>query len=294
MNGVFEFLIGLGKLALPPFVYLVMLNVGLTQQLGDILQHFKKLGFMARMLLANFVLAPLAMFLLLKLFHVSQPFATALMIFSLTAGAPFLIKLTQFSKHDLSLGASLMLVLVTGTILTLPFTLPPVLPEGEIDTKAVALSLLKSLVWPVIVGMLLAWLLPTFTEKIQPWVAKVGGALMNVVVYATLIGYAPTVLGQLGAYAIPIVVGMLFVVAAFGIGWLLGGQRGELRDLGALGTAQRNTAAAMIIAAQNFGDQPTVFVLITLVNTLGIGLLRGAAMKLSRQQEVPEDAARAG
>lgn len=290
MSELFGFLIELGELALPPFVYLVMLNVGLTQDLRDILSHLKKFGFMAKMLLANFVLAPLAMYLLVKLFGLTPPFSTALMIFSLTAGAPFLIKLTQFSKHDLSLGASLMLVLVAGTIFTLPFTLPPVLPQGEIDTEAVAMTLLKSLVWPVIVGMLLAWLLPTITEKIQPWVAKLGGLLMNVVLYATLIGYAPTVMGQFGEYAVPILVGLLFVVATFGIGWFLGGHRDELRDIGALGTAQRNTAAAMIIAAQNFGDQPTVFVLITLVNTLGIGLLKGAAMKLSRNQEGAEEA----
>jgi hypothetical protein len=54
-----------------------------------------------------------------------------------------------------------------------------------------------------------------------------------------------------------------------------------LQDVGGLGTAQRNTAAAMIIATQNFTD-PNIFVLITVAKTLGIVMLLAFAPALSK------------
>ena len=84
----FHLLIDIGEFILPIFVFLTMFNVGLTQKPVDIAEYYRKWRFMLRMLLGNFVLAPLAMFLLLQLFPLPRDFATGLMIFSLTAGAP--------------------------------------------------------------------------------------------------------------------------------------------------------------------------------------------------------------
>ena len=75
------------------------------------------------------------------------------------------------------------------------------------------------------------------------------------------------------------VIGLLFVLVAFGVGYLAGWGDDALEDIGGLATAQRNTAAAMLIAVSSFTD-PTVFVLITLVNTLGIALLIAIAKLL--------------
>jgi BASS family bile acid:Na+ symporter len=52
-----------------------------------------------------------------------------------------------------------------------------------------------------------------------------------------------------------------------------------------LGTAQRNTAAGLIIATQNF-DDPNVLVMLTLANTLGIVMLLLIARALSRDNKV--------
>jgi predicted Na+-dependent transporter len=52
-----------------------------------------------------------------------------------------------------------------------------------------------------------------------------------------------------------------------------------------LGTAQRNTAAGVIIAIQNFKD-PNVFVMLTLANILGIVMLLFIARALSRDNKV--------
>ena len=80
--------------------------------------------------------------------------------------------------------------------------------------------------------------------------------------------------------------GLEFVAAAFGIGYLAGAGKDHLEDVGGLGTAQRNTAAGVIIATQNFSDYPNVLVMITLANTLGILMLLLIAKALSRDNKV--------
>ena len=88
-----------------------------------------------------------------------------------------------------------------------------------------------------------------------------GNAAMYAMVVATLIGYFPNLLNIIGTGAF--LVGLVFVVAAFGLGYLAGAGKDYLEDVGGLGTAQRNTAASVIVAIQNFKD-PNVFIMLTL------------------------------
>jgi BASS family bile acid:Na+ symporter len=117
----------------------------------------------------------------------------------------------------------------------------------------------------------------------QPWVGWLGNITLYVLTGATLIGYLPNMRSIVGTGAI--LVGVAFIIAAFGIGYMTGAGKDHLEDVGALGTAQRNTGAAMIIAVQNFTD-PNVLVTITLINTLGIVMLLLIAKGLSRDQRV--------
>src|SRR5258705_452719 len=47
---------------------------------------------------------------------------------------------------------------------------------------------------------------------------------------------------------------VLFIAAGAGIGWVLGGPQSDTRGVMALGTAQRNIAAALVVGGQNFKD----------------------------------------
>jgi BASS family bile acid:Na+ symporter len=125
--------------------------------------------------------------------------------------------------------------------------------------------------------------LPDFAKRAQPWVGWVGNITLYVVIAATLIGYFPNMVSIVGTGAI--LVGLGFVAAAFGIGYLTGAGKDHLEDVGGLGTAQRNTAAGLIIAAQNFSD-PNVLVMLTLANMLGIVMLLLIAKALSRDNKV--------
>ena len=280
---MFEFFRSLVQIVAPIFVVSTMLNVGLTQKLSDITRHLTNYPFVLKMLLANFVFAPLVMILLLYLAPFDPALKAGLLIFSLCAGAPFLIKLTQTAKHEMALGAAVMMLLMVVTVVYTPIVLPMVLSGIGVDAWAVAKSLLLQLLVPIAVGMLAAQFLPDFAKRVQPWVGWIGNIALYTLVGSTLIGYFPNMVGILGTGAI--LVGLVFVAAAFGMGYMMGAGKDHLQDVGGLATAQRNTAAGVIIAVQNFTD-PNVLVMLTLANMLGIVMLLLIAKVLSRDNKV--------
>ena len=280
---MFEFLRTTVQYIAPVFVIATMLNVGLTQKLSAIAAHLKNWPFVLKMLAANFIFAPLLMIVALYFAPFDPQLKAGLLIFSLGAGAPFLIKLTQTAEHDLSLGAAVMMVLMVVTVGYMPTVLPRVLSGVSVDALAIAKALLLQMLLPIGVGMLFTLLLPTLAKKAQPWIGQIGNLAMYAMVVATLIGYFPNLLNIIGTGAF--LVGLVFVAAAFGLGYLAGWGKDHLEDIGGLGTAQRNTAAGVIVAIQNFKD-PNVFVMLTLANILGIVMLLFLAKALSRDNKV--------
>lgn len=280
---MFEFFRSLVQFIAPIFVVSTMLNVGLTQKLSDITAHLKNYPFVLKMLVANFVVAPLLMIFVLTFTSFDPALRDGLLIFALCAGAPFLIKLTQTAKHDVALGAAVMIFLIVATVIYVPIVLPMVMYEVAVDGWAIAKTLFLQMLLPIVVGMLAVQFMPDLAKKIQPWVGWLGNITLYVLVAATLVGYFPNMIGIVGTGAI--LVGLAFVAAAFGIGYLMGSGKDHLEDVGGLGTAQRNTAAGVIIATQNF-DDPNVLVMITLANTLGIVMLLLIAKRLSRDNKV--------
>lgn len=280
---MFEFFRSLVAIVAPIFVISTMLNVGLTQRLSDIIGHLNNYPFVLKMLLANFVLAPLVMIFVLTFTSFDPAIRDGLLIFALCAGAPFLIKLTQMAEHDVALGAAVMILLIGGTAIYVPIVLPMVMYEVAVDGWAIAKTLLLQMLLPIAAGMLAVQFLPEFAKKIQPWVGKLGNVALYVLIAATLIGYFPHMvsIARTGA----ILVGLAFVAAAFGIGYLMGGGKDHLEAVGGLGTAQRNTGAGVIIATQNF-DDPNVLVMLTLANEVGIVMLLLIAKRLSRDHKI--------
>ncbi len=267
----------------PVFVISTMLNVGLTQKPADIGQHLKNWPFVIKMLLANFLFAPLLMIIALHFAPFDPALKAGLLIFSLGAGAPLLIKLTQTAEHEVALGAAVMMLLTVVTVVYMPIVLPVVLSGVSVDAVAVAKSLLLQLLLPIGVGMLLAQFMPGIMKKVQPWVARLGNIALYALIVITLVGYYPNLLNIVGKGAF--LVGLAFVGAAFGLGYLAGAGKDHLEDIGGLGTAQRNTAAGVIIALENFSD-PNVLVMLTLANMLGIVMLLFIAKALSRDNRV--------
>jgi BASS family bile acid:Na+ symporter len=189
MYGFFQ---DLTNAVLPVFVIATMFNVGLTQNPSAITANLRNWHFLVRMLFANFIIVPSLMFALVNLVGDYEPAqAAGLMIMSVCAGAPFLIKLTQTSENDIALGATVMMVLMVATVIIAPVMLPFVIEGLEVDAWGIAQSLFLQMLLPIIVGMILAQVVHSFATTIQPWVARIGNLALYVVLGATIIGYWP-------------------------------------------------------------------------------------------------------
>ncbi|MDQ3855958.1 MAG: bile acid:sodium symporter [Chloroflexota bacterium] len=258
-----------------------MFNVGLTQKPARILGNLRDWHFLIRMLVANFLIVPSLMIALVYVTDFDPALQAGLLTMSACAGAPFLIKLTQTSANDIALGATVMMVLVVGTVAFAPLILPLIIEGVQVDSWAIATSLLRQLLLPIIVGMVLAQVFPRVRDVIQPLIARIGNYALYGVLVSSLVGYWPNLRGMIGTGAIA--GGVAVLALAFWIGYLMGDGKDHLQDVGGLGTGQRNTAAAMIIAANNFTD-PNTFVLVTVVNALGIIMLMIFARALSKDK----------
>lgn len=281
---MFEFFQQVAAIAVPVFVIAIMLNVGLTQRASRILECLKGWPFVLRMLVANFVAAPVAMILIVRVLDLAPAFEAGLLVYSLSAGAPFLIKLTEAAEHDVALGASTMLVLMVLTVAYLPLVLPRFVEGTEVDAGAVGRTLVLQMMVPLVAGMIAVQVAERISSQIQPWVARVGNITLPVVIGAIIVGYLPAILDMIGGGAIFAM--LLFTAAALGFGWLAGAGNDALQDVGALATAQRNNAAALIVAAENF-DDPAVLVVIAVGSTVVLLLLMPIARRLARDDQQP-------
>lgn len=276
---MFELFRSLVPILVPIFVISTMLHVGLTQAPSSILQYLKDWPFVLKMVVANFIAAPLLMYVILQLTSFEPAVEAGLIVFSLCAGAPFLIKLTQMAEHDLALGASTMLLLMVLTVPYVPLVLPPLMEGMPVDAWAIAKTLFLQLLVPIGVGMLMAEFASSLATRAAPPVARLGNITLYAVIVVTFIGYWPSIRDTVGSGAI--LAAVIFIAGSFGFGYLAGWGVDHLEDVGALGTAQRNTAAGLVIATQNF-DHPDVLVIMTIANSIGLVLLLLIARFLTR------------
>ena len=66
-----------------------------------------------------------------------------------------------------------------------------------------------------------------------------------------------------------VLAGFLLIALGFGVGWMLGGPGIDTRRALALGTGQRNIAAALVVASESFSD-PSVVIMVIAVTIVGL------------------------
>lgn len=263
----------------PIFVISAMLNVGLTQKPANIFQHLRNWQYLARMALVNFVVVPALMIFFVGVFGIEEPYAIGLVIFSAATGAPLLIKLTARSQNEIAAGATVQMVLMIGTVFIMPVLLPLIIEGVSVDSWAIASGLIMQMILPLALGMVVLTVAEHFTAIIQPWIARISNIALYTMLVATILGNL-NALGDLRMWA-AIGTGILALLVAFFVGHNTGLGKETDSQIGALGTAQRNTAAAVIVAQSNFAD-PLVLLTTVLLNTIMMFILLFVATLMSK------------
>jgi bile acid:Na+ symporter, BASS family len=252
------------------FVVSSMLAVGLSLTVGEILAPLRNRRLISLALLANFVLMPLAAFVIARLLRLDQPLSTGLLLLGTAAGAPFLPKLAAVAKGSLAFAVGLMVMLMTLTIGYMPLVLPLLVEGVSVNPMKIARSLILLMLLPLVAGLAVKARYGAIAARVAALLNKVSTlslVLFIVLLLATNIGNIVDLFGTRGILA-----SILFLLAAYGTGWLLGGPGLDTRSVLALGTAQRNIAAALVVGGQNFTD-PKVVVMVAVVAIVGLLVL---------------------
>src|SRR5215831_14966088 len=274
-----EILSKIVPIAMLTFVLSSMLSMGLSLTVRQILAPLRNYRLIVLALLANFVLMPFAAFGIAKLLQLDEALGIALLLLGTASGAPFLPLLARISKGNLAFSVGLMVLLMVVTVAYMPLVLPLFLEGVSVDPVKIGRSLVFLMMLPLAIGLLVKARLSGFAAKVQPSLGKVSILSLALLIVLLLITNFQNVLSLYGTRGV--LASILFIAAGSGIGWVLGGPQSDTRGVMALGTAQRNIAAALVVGGQNFKD-PKVIVMVVVVAIVGLLLLMPFAKYLAR------------
>ena len=275
-----EFLSKVIPVTLLVFVVSSMLAVGLSLTVGKILFPLRNRRLVALALLANFVLMPLAALTIARLLRLEQSLSAALLLLGTAAGAPFLPKLAAVAKGSLAFSVGLMVMLMALTVGYMPLVLPLLLEGVSVDATKIARSLVLLMLLPLAAGLGVKRKYEAVAAKVAPVLNRVSTlslVLLILLLLATNVQNIADMFGTRGVLA-----SSIFLLVSFGTGWLLGGPGPDTRGVLALGTAQRNIAAALVVGGQNF-DDPKVVVMVAVVAIVGLLVLMPLARAVARR-----------
>jgi len=256
--------------ALLGFVVSSMMAMGLGFTVRQIIDALRNVRLVLLALLANFVAMPLGALALDKMLGLDEPLGVGLLLVGAAAGAPFLPKLTELAKGNLPFAVGIMVLLAVGTVGYLPLLLPLLLPGVTVNSEKIAGWLFLLTLVPLAIGLALRAWYGEIAARVKPvldWVSNVSLIPMVLLLAAANIDKILYVFGTRGILA-----GFLLIALGFGIGWMLGGPGVDTRKALALGTGQRNIAAALVVASEGFTD-PSVEIMVMVVTIVGLLML---------------------
>ena len=274
-----EILETLAQLSVLVFVIGSMMSMGLTLTLPQITAPLKNARLVIFALVANFILVPALAYGMTLVFSLDESVEIGLILLSTAAGAPFLPKLAGAAKGNLAFSVGLMVLLMVVTIIYLPLVLPLLLGDVDVNPWDIAQSLIVMMLIPLAIGLFIRARYEDSAAKIQPTFGMASNiSLLALMVLGLVLNFDIMIdlVGSLGILA-----GVIFIVVALVIGYLLGGSESSIKSVMGLGTAQRNISAALVVGAQNFDTDVITYLMV--IALIGLVVLMPMAGELGKR-----------
>ena len=253
--------------ALLGFVVSSMMAMGAGFTVRQIIDALRDVRLVLLALLANFVAMPLSALALDKIFQLDEPLGVGLLLLGTAAGAPFLPTLTELAKGNLPFAVGIMVLLSVSTVGYVPLVLPLLLPGVAVNSAKIAGWLFLLTLFPLAAGLFLRARREELAMRVKPVLDCVSNVSLVPTVLLLAVANIDKILLVFGTRGI--LAGFLLVALGFGIGWMVGGPGSDTRRALALGTGQRNIAAAFVVASESFSD-PTVVIMVIVVTIVGL------------------------
>jgi BASS family bile acid:Na+ symporter len=250
------------------YIITTMLSMGLSFTPKQFLEPLKDKNLILKSLTANFILVPILAFIILQLIPLQQGLVIGLILMATAAGSPFMLKLVQFMHADIKFAVGLMLILSIVTLIYMPLVLSILIPGVSVNHISIATSLLILIFVPIICGTLVKSHYNEIAKTIQPPFNQISNIFIFVVIILYLGLNYQEFLAVFGTGAM--IASLIFVLAAFIVGYLLGGPSKNTKPVLGLGTAMRNSSAAFVVAVTNFSSEYDVMAMIIVVYLFSI------------------------
>jgi BASS family bile acid:Na+ symporter len=276
------------QIAVLTLLVALMFGAGLEVDRDSFSRLWKNTGLLARVLVANLVLVPLAAWCFTRIFHVIDPLATGLILMAIAPGSPFLLLRSTRRIGNREFAVAFAALLPAISALTIPVTAQLLLPGQERAaipaSHLVAFALLQLV--PLAFGMLVTYVNPASSEQL----ARIMTVCQSVAAAVTLALLAPRMVASaiavFGSYTT--VAALCTFIFAFGIGWASGGSALPDRVTSAMATMIRNVTIALVIA-DDLGDplvSTSVVVCFLLQVVLTVGFRMAIAVRLRQRAEI--------
>ena len=273
------------KLAVLVFVVSCMAAAGLGLTVRDLVGPFRRPRTVVAAVAANFVAAPAFAVALTQIVPLGAAYAVGLLLLGGAAGAPFLPKLAVLAKGDVAYSVGLMMLLMAVSVVFMPLALPLMVPGLAAEPWPLLKPLLFTMLLPLAAGMAVRNRSAAWAAKLRRVFLPVSNVSMLVAVLLLIGLNFEALVGTVGSGAIG--VGVLFVALSIAAGCALGGPAPGTRSVLGLGTGQRNVAAALLIATENYADEPKVVVMLLVTTLAGLVPLLFAARWFARRPAAP-------
>ena len=235
----------------------VMFGMGLTLNLHDFQIVFSRPKDIIIGCLAQFTIMPLLAWMLTWLFQLDEALALGVVLVGCCPGGTASNVITYLAKGDVALSVGM-----TGvSTLLAPFMTPMLtwLLAGKtvnVDVVSMFMSILWVIILPIVIGLLVKWLWPRFTEKTVDFLPAFSSLSITAIVAIIIAANAHKLLT--GGLLIIIAV-ILHNVCGLGLGYLIGhmlGLSSPKRRAISIEVGMQNSGLASSLATIHFAAYP--------------------------------------
>lgn len=264
------------------FIVSSMLSAGFTTTVDNLVSVLKRYWLIIAVLVGAFVLRPLAGWLTAELFSLDASAFIAMLLIAAVPGAPLGVKFIAAAKADLSLGATLQVLLaVIGS-----FTFAPTanllleLADQGGDISLPVWDILRAVVVLQVIPFAIGMAARHFNEEAAlDWnktAVKISGPTFLAFFALALLGSWQLILDLIGSAAI--LAGLVFAIAALVIGYVVSVGDRKTRQTSGLIEITTNSGPAFTAIAIAFDNEATIVgaAVAYIIIQLAVGVVMGS------------------
>jgi BASS family bile acid:Na+ symporter len=241
-------------------IALIVFSVALQASPGDVTYLLRRPSLLVRSLLAMNIVLPILAAVIARVFNLRPELEVALILLAVSPVPPILPRKESKAGANISYAIGLLALSAVVAIVAVPASVALIgrLFHREVHVPMVAIAsvVAKSVLVPLIAGVVVRTLAPSFAERLAKPLAVLGLAVLVLALVPILAKMWPAIVGLIGDFTLVAII--IFTLVSLALGHLLGGPDPDDRTVLGLSTASRHPGVAIAIASAIAPDKKAV------------------------------------